>query len=256
MDGDILYSKLNHVGTITISRSNKMNSITKFMAEKLQDISRDINSDSDVRVVVIEGEGSKSFSTGSDINLIHQYGTPWELRNRLDYCAAIRAIRKPTISKIKGYALGGGFEIALSTDMRFASETAKFAASEVQHGWISGSGLTQILSRNIGYNRAAELILTGDMIDAETAKELGIINKVFSDEELDVYVDNLVARMKELSPIATQLAKQNLIASQNMGLDMGLEYENDLFAFSFTTEDSKEGLLSFKEKRKPKFTGR
>ncbi len=253
MDGEIIYEVKKFVGYITISRSNKMNSITKAMAEKLQEVSRQINDDDSVRVVVLTGEGEKSFSTGSDINLIHQYGNPWELRNRQDYCAAIRQIRKPVISKIKGYALGGGFELVLGTDIRVASDTAKFAASEVKHGWISGSGLIQILSRNIGYSKAAKLILTGDMISAGEGKELGFINDVLSIDEIDKYVDELTDKMTELSPVALQLAKQDLIASQNMSLEMGLKYENDLFAFSFTTEDSKEGLAAFREKRKPDF---
>lgn len=254
VDGIIDYKIKDHVATITINRSRKMNSITKDMAIALQDVAKNCNEDKDVRVVILTGEGVKSFSTGSDINLIHQYGTPFELKNRLDYCSAIRSIRKPVISKVKGYALGGGFELCLATDIRIVSDTAKFAASEVKHGWISGSGLTQILARNIGYPRAAELVLTGDMIDAKRAYDLGIINHIIPMDDIDTYVEELANRMTKLSPIATQLAKENLVASQNMTLETGLKFENDLFAFSFTTEDSAEGLLAFKEKREPDFS--
>lgn len=253
MDGDILYKVAEHVGYVTISRSNKMNSITMDMAKKLHTVAAQINEDPEVRVVVLTGEGERSFSTGSDINLIHQYGNPWELRNRQDYCAALRSIRKPIVAKIRGYALGGGFEMVLASDIRVATPTAKFAASEVKHGWISGSGLIQILSRNIGYNKAAKLILTGETVDAVRGEQLGFINDVVEEEIIDQYVEDMVKGMTELSPVALQLAKQDLVASQNMSLEMGLKYENDLFAFSFTTEDSKEGLAAFKEKRAPKF---
>lgn len=253
MEDKILYKVKNNIGYITISRVNKMNSITKSMADALQRITHEVNEDSEVRVVVLTGEGEKSFSTGSDINLIHQYGNPWQLRNRQDYCAAIRAIRKPVIAKIKGFALGGGFELVLASDIRIAAEGAVFAASEVKHGWISGSGLIQILARNIGYSRAAKLILTAETVDAQEGKRLGFINEVLDIDKIDAFVDDMALKMTQLSPVALQLAKQDLVASQNMPLNMGLQYENDLFAFSFTTEDSKEGLQAFKEKRKPNF---
>lgn len=253
MEGDIVYQVMEHVGYITISRVHKMNAITKAMAEKLQEVADKVNKDANVRVVVLSGDGDKSFSTGSDIKLLHQYGNPWELRNRQDYCKAIRSIRKPVIAKIKGYALGGGFELVLASDIRVAVEEAKFAASEVKHGWISGSGLIQILARNIGYNKAAKLVLTGAMVDAIEGQRLGFINDVVSLENIDAFVEDMAIAMTALSPVALQLAKQDLINSQNTPLDMGLQYENDLFAFSFTTEDSREGLQAFQEKRQPNF---
>lgn len=253
MDGEILYQVSEHIGRITISRENKMNSITKAMAEKLQEVAVEINNDNHVRVVVLKGQGERSFSTGSDIKLIHQYGNPWELRNRQDYCKAIRSIRKPVISMIKGYALGGGLELVLATDIRVATRESKFAASEVKHGWISGSGLMQLLARNIGYNKASKMILTAATVDGLEAQSLGFINDIVEPHEIEDYVMDMAKGMTKLSPVALQLAKQNLLASQNMSLQMGLEYENDLFAFSFTTEDSKEGLAAFAEKREPKF---
>lgn len=253
MDEQIKYEVKNHVAYITISRPKKMNSITKAMAEALNVIGPKINDDDNVRVVVLQGEGERAFSTGSDINLLKQYGTPFELRNRKDYCAAIRGIRKPVISKVKGYALGGGFELVLATDIRVATPDSKYAASEVKNGWISGSGLIQVLTRNIGYAKAARIILTGEMIDAVKGQDLGFITDVVALDEIDAYVETMAESMSQLSPIALQLAKQDMIASQNMGLDSGLQYENDLFAFSMTTEDSKEGMAAFKEKRAPKF---
>ena len=253
MDEGIVYSKEGRIGKIVISRPKKMNSITKAMGEELNRISALINQDDEVSVVLLTGEGERAFSTGSDINMLHQYGTPYQLRNRLDYCAAIRNIRKPVVSKIKGYALGGGLELLLSTDIRIATDTSVYAVSEVQHGWISGSGATQLSTRTVGYNRAAELVLTGKKIDANEAYRLGIINQVKPINDLDAYVDVLLKSMSKQSSVAMQLIKQNLRASQNMPMDMGLQYENDLFAFSFTTEDAAEGQAAFAEKREPIF---
>ncbi len=253
MEDKILYEVKNMVAYITICRPKKMNSITKAMAEDLNRLAPEINADDQVRVVVLSGEGERAFSTGSDINLIHQYGTPFELRNRQDYCAAIRSIRKPVIAKVQGYALGGGFELVLASDIRVATPSSKFAASEVKNGWISGSGLIQILSRNIGYAKAARVILTAEMIDAVKGGQMGFITDVVDDDSIDAYVATMAENMTRLSPIALQLAKQNMVASQNMGLDMGLQYENDLFAFSMTTGDSREGMAAFAEKRSPNF---
>ncbi|MFI3289193.1 MAG: enoyl-CoA hydratase/isomerase family protein [Rikenellaceae bacterium] len=249
----IIYKKEGRIATITINRPRKMNSITRQMGIDLNRIAAEVNDDEEVSVVILKGEGERAFSTGSDITMLDQYGSPYQLRNRQDYCTAIRNIRKPVIAAIKGYALGGGLELVLATDIRIASNTAVFAVSEVEHGWTSGSGATQLLARQIGYNRAAELVLTAKKIDAQEAYRLGIVNQVVAVDDVDSYIADLVAKMAEQSPIAMQLIKQNLRASQNMPQDMGLQYENDLFAFSFTTEDAAEGKRAFAEKRKPKF---
>lgn len=255
MDGEIVLTKKNRTCTLTINRPHKMNSITKDMGEQLQSLADEINNDKEIRAVIIKGEGEKSFSTGSDLKMFDQYGSPFDLRNRTDYCDALRSIRKPLISLIRGYALGGGFEMVLASDIRIASETARFAVSEIKNGWIPGSGLIQILSRNIGYHKAAELIFTARMIDAEEALEFGFINSVIPDEKIDDYVQEMAEKISTFSPVAAQLAKQDLMSSQNMGLDMGLQYEKDLAAFSMTTKDSEEGMKAFMEKREANFTG-
>lgn len=249
----ILYQKEGRIAKIIINRPRKMNSITKAMGEQLHQVASEINKDDEVAVVLLTGMGEKSFSTGSDINMLGQYGTPYQLRNRLDYCEAIRSIRKPVVAKIRGYALGGGLELLLTTDIRIADEKSVYAVSEVQHGWISGSGATQGLGRLMSYNQAAELVLTGKKITADEAFRLGIINQVIKGEEIDDYVEQLLVNMSKQSRIAMELTKHNLRASQNMFLDAGLKYENDLFAFSFTTEDAAEGKAAFAEKRSPIF---
>ncbi len=253
VEQDVIYEKEGRIAKIILNRPRKMNSITRAMGEELNRIAALVNADDEVAVVLLTGTGERSFSTGSDINALNDYGTPFEMRNRLDYCAAIRSIRKPVVAKIKGYALGGGLELLLTTDIRIANENSKYAVSEVSHGWISGSGATQGLGRLMSYNQAAELVLTGKMIDANEAYRLGIINTVVNEEEIDAYVDELLQNMSKQSSTAMQLTKQNLRASQNMFLDAGLQYENDLFAFSFTTEDAAEGKRAFAEKREPNF---
>ncbi len=249
----IIYQKEGKIARVIINRPRKMNSITKAMGEELNRIAEVINSDEEVAVVLLTSEGVRAFSTGSDINMLGQYGTPYQLRNRLDYCAAIRNIRKPVVAKVKGYALGGGLELLMATDIRIADETSVYAVSEVGHGWTSGSGATQLLARQIGYNRAAELVLTGKSIDANEAYRLGIVNQIVPQTEIDEYVENMLDSMSKQSSTAMQLIKQNLRASQNMPMDMGLQYENDLFAFSMTTEDAAEGKAAFAEKRHPVF---
>ena len=249
----ILYNVKNGIATITISRAKKMNSITRDMGIDLNRIATEINDDKNVRVVLLTAIGEKAFSTGSDITLLHQYGTAYELRNRQDYCSAIRSIKKPVVTKINGYALGGGLELLLASDIRIVADNSKFAVSEVNNGWTSGSGATQLLARQIGYNKAAELVLTGKMIDANEALRLGFVNSVHSLDEIDNYTDEMLQAMAEKSMTAMMLIKQNLRASQNMSQNDGLEYENDLFAFSMTTDDAKEGMTAFSEKRKPIF---
>ncbi|MDC7235624.1 MAG: enoyl-CoA hydratase/isomerase family protein [Spirochaetales bacterium] len=255
MDGDIRFTRKNSTCTLIINRPQKMNSITKAMGEQLQAYADEINRDKEIKAVIITGEGDRSFSTGSDLKMFDQYGSPFELRNRTDYCDALRSIRKPLISLVRGYALGGGFEMVLASDIRIAAPSARFAVSEIKNGWIPGSGLIQILSRNIGYHKAAELIFTARMIEAEEALQFGFINAVVPDEEIEDYVQEMADRIGTFSPVAAQLAKQDLNASMNMGLDMGLQYEKDLAVFSMTTEDSKEGMRAFSEKREPRFTG-
>ncbi len=255
MEGRIDFTRTGAVGTLTINRPEKMNSITKEMAEQLHILAEEINRDRGIRVVILKGKGERSFSTGSDLRLFDRYGSSFELRNRQDYCDAVRRIRKPVVSLIRGYALGGGFELVLSTDIRIASDNALFAVSEVSRGWIPGSGLLQILSRNIGYHKAAELTFTARRVDAAEALEYGFINRVLPVSEIDAYVGKMALEMSEFSPLAMELAKEDLRASQNMSLEAGLRYERDLAAFSMCSRDSREGIAAFKEKRKPEFTG-
>jgi enoyl-CoA hydratase len=163
---------------------------------------------------------------------------------------------KPVIAMIHGYALGGGCELAMSCDIRIASTKAKFGQPEIKLGIIPGGGGTQRLARLIGEGKAMELILTGDMIDAEEALRLGLVNHVVPPEQLEAKTMEMAAKIAEMSPIALQMAKKAVKNAARLNLKPGLESELDLFILCFTSEDKEEGIRAFLEKRKPHFQGR
>ncbi|MBO2943551.1 enoyl-CoA hydratase/isomerase family protein [Paenibacillus sp. F411] len=251
----IRYELSNHIGTITLDRPGKLNTVTRAMGIRLNELCQEINQDQNVRVVVLTGEGEKSFSAGSDIEVLDDYGSPWELSNREDYCMAVRSIRKPVIAMIRGYAIGGGLELALHADIRYASLSARFGAGEIKLGWIGGSGSTQLLPRIVGPGKAAEMVLTGRLLSAAEALSYGLVEQVAEQGELQKLVYETAEAIAAHSPIAVQHAKLALRAAMNMPLDAGLQYENSLFSFCFTTEDAQEGKAAFQEKRAPKFKG-
>lgn len=245
-----------HVLSIVIDRPAKLNTMTPAMGKTLMSLVDRVNEDPDVRVVVLQGSGERAFSAGSDVSVLDQYGTNWQLRNRVDYARAIWAMRKPVISKIRGYCIGGGLEMALMSDLRYCDPTGRFGAGEIKLGWHGGAGNTQLLPRTIGPGMALEMLLTGDMIDASEALRVGLVQRVLPTDELDAFVDDMAARVAASAPIAAQLAKHLVRVSQSASLEIGLAYENDTFTYCFTTEDSNEGRSAFLDKRPPKFQGR
>lgn len=252
----IEYRKEAHVATITMNRPEKLNALTPEMTKLLQEAAREANTDEDVRVVLLNGAGSKAFSVGSDINVLDQYESNWAFRNRLEYCDIIRSIRKPVIAMVQGYALGGGLELALCADIRIASQAATFGAVEVKLGWIGGGGITQLLTRLIGYGQAMHMILSGEMISAARALELGLIEQLVRDDELEAVATAYARKIAEYSPIALQTAKSGCQMAYEVPLEAGIQYERDLQTICFYTDDSKEGVAAFKEKRQPNFKGR
>jgi enoyl-CoA hydratase/carnithine racemase len=177
------------------------------------------------------------------------------LRNRADYCRALWNVRKPMIAAVRGYAIGGGLELALSCDLRLAAPSAKFGAGEIKLGWLGGAGNTQLLPRLVGAGNALQILLTGDMIDAAEAHRIGLVQQVVPDEALADRARALADRIAANAPIAAQLVKHLVRVAEGSSLDLGLAYENDLFTYCFTTKDSQEGIAAFKEKRAPEFTG-
>jgi enoyl-CoA hydratase/carnithine racemase len=255
VSGSLVYEKSGAVATIRIDRPEKLNTVTPEMGREFSRIADEVNADDAVRVVLLLGTGERAFSAGSDVSVLDEYGTNWQLRNRIDYAKAVLAIRKPVIAGIRGYAIGGGLELALASDVRYATPEAKFGAGEIKLGWCGGAGETQLLPRIVGAGNALEMLLTGDIISAERALEIGLVQRVVPTEELDGAVMDLAERIAANAPIAVQIVKHLVRVAQSTSLDVGLSYENDLFAYCFTTSDSDEGRAAFAAKRPPQFRG-
>lgn len=244
-----------HVATLTLNRPAKLNAVTPEMSTAIGEAVAWCDASDDVRAVVVTGTG-RAFCAGSDIRELDRYATPWDFRNRPDYCDAIRAARTPTVAAVNGYALGGGLETALSCDIRIAATTATFAAPEIKLGWIGGGGMTSLLSRAIGPSNAALMIMTGDPIDADQALRWHLVSEITTPEELAVRARGIAATIASRAPIAAETAKINLRAAYSMPEDKALEYERDLQTICFATEDAAEGRRAFTEKRAPVFRRR
>lgn len=241
------------VATITFNRPEKLNAMTPEMAVALNEATARINANDAVRAVVLTGAGPKAFCAGSDIADLDTYTSPWNFRNRPDYCDAIRALLKPTIAAINGYAFGGGLEMALSCDIRLASSVAKLAAPEIKLGWIGGGGMTALLAHSIGPSNAAMMIMTGDIVDAEKAKQWGLVSEIQDGDRLMHRATEIATTIASRAPIAAETARSNLKAAYNMPLEKAVEYERDLQTICFATADAFEGRAAFLEKRAPVF---
>jgi enoyl-CoA hydratase/carnithine racemase len=236
------------VAIVTLDRPAKLNAVTPEMSEALERLAAWANDDDEIRAVVLTGSG-RAFSAGSDIRTLDSYATPWEFRNRRDYCDALRELRKPVIAAINGYALGGGLETALTCDIRIASTTATFAAPEIKLGWIGGGGMSAMLAHSIGASNAALMIMTGDPIDAQRALAWGLVSELTEPEHLLARARELAATIASRPPIAAETAKANLAAAFNLPLAQAVAYERELQGIAFATEDAAEGRAAFAEKR-------
>jgi enoyl-CoA hydratase/carnithine racemase len=252
---DVLLDVGDRIATITLDRPAKLNAVTPEMSAAIVRAVEWCDGTDEVRAIVVTGTG-RAFSAGSDITELDRYATPWDFRNRTDYCDAIRAARTPTIAAVNGYALGGGLETALSCDIRIASESATFAAPEIKLGWIGGGGMTSLLSRAIGPSNTALMIMTGDPIDADRALRWHLVSEVTPPEDLTARARGIASTIASRAPIAAETAKINLRAAYGMPEDKALEYERDLQTICFATDDAAEGRRAFTEKRAPVFRRR
>jgi enoyl-CoA hydratase/carnithine racemase len=253
MTENILFSIAGHVATITLNRPEKLNAATGEMSDAIVAAAEECNRNDAVRCVIVTGAGPKAFCAGSDIAELDRYASPWEFRNRADYCDAIQTVRKPTIAAVNGFALGGGLETALSCDIRVASTNARFAAPEIKLGWIGGGGMTTLLAHSIGPSNAAWMIMTGNTIDAQQALTWGLVTEVVSQENLAAHARELAQTIAARAPIAAETAKLNLKAAFSMPREQAMAYERDLQTICFATADAAEGRQAFKEKRAPVF---
>lgn len=251
--GQVTLAVAERIATITLDRPHKHNAITPAMAAQLAQACQRADSDPEVRVVVIRGAGERAFSAGSDLNALGEVRGVWEFRNRIEYAAVVRAIRKPVVALLRGWVLGGGLEMAIAADVRIAGRSAKLGAPEVTRGWIGGGGASQVLPRLVGTGRAMHLLLAGQPITADVAFAIGLVEEVVEDAELEARVQAYAAAVAAHSPVATQAVKAGVRAAMEMPLSAGITYENELHVVCMQDQDHREGIAAFQQKRDAKF---
>lgn len=254
----ITVEKRGKVAVMTINRPDKLNALNSKVHSEGVAALEELRVDDETRVLVITGAGERSFIAGADIG---EFAGKTPVTQRATFQEktlfnTIDSFPKPVIAMINGFCLGGGNELALACDLRICSENAKFSQPEINLGIMPGGGGTQRLTRLIGEGRSMEIMLTGDMIDAETAYRFGLVNHVHTAAELVAKTLELAEKIADKAPIALQLCKEAVKFASRSNLDEGLRREVDLFAICFSTEDKEEGVAAFLEKRKPVFKGR
>jgi enoyl-CoA hydratase/carnithine racemase len=253
---DVRSERRDAVGIITLDRPEKRNALSPELMEELAAAVEAFDSDSELHCIVIAGNDDV-FAAGADIKAMSERGFQDVIEHStIAYWHRITACRTPMIAAVSGFALGGGCELALICDMIVASETAEFGQPEITLGIIPGAGGTQRLARVIGKQQAMELVLTGRRINAEEALRLGFVNRVTpKDAWLDEAIE-LAGVIARRPPLAVKMAKQAVLAAEEMPLAGGLEHERRLYELTMATEDRLEGMRAFLEKRKPSFRGR
>lgn len=255
----LIYEKKENIGLLTLNRPDKLNAISNELTSELRQLLDELEKDEELRVLIITGAGEKAFVAGADIKEIIDRDAKLGRRvsrERQEIFSRIENLQIPVIAAVNGYALGGGLELALACSIRICSEKAKFGAPEVKLGIIPGDGGTQRLPRLIGLGRAMEMILTGDFIDAREAYRIGLVNKVFPPAELMEKATELARKIASRPPLAIRYAKEAVNRSQEGDAVSGFALESYLHALSCTTEDKKEGVAAFLEKRKGEFKGK
>jgi len=255
----LLYTKEDGIGTVTINRREAMNALNSQVLDEIFFKFQEIGESPDVRVVILTGNGQKAFVAGADISEMAPRGSV-EMRTMIGKFRrsfdAVYGLNKPVIAAINGFALGGGCELAMCCDLRIAADTAKFSQPEINLGLIPGAGGTQRLSRLVGMAKAKELIYLGDMIDAQTALSMGLVNRVVPAASLMDETKAIARKLLSKSGITLALAKEAITKGAEMSLTSGLDYEAQCFDVCFATQDEKEGTGAFLAKRKPDFKGK
>ena len=241
---------------VRLNRPKQLNALNGAVMDALCTALEELDRDDEVRAIVVTGN-ERAFAAGADIGEMAG-ATPIDmlLTNRIGQWDRIRRIAKPVIAAVNGWALGGGCELAMTLDLIVAGEGAKFGQPEIGIGVIPGAGGTQRLTRAIGKSKAMEMILTGDPITARDAKSAGLVARVTQDELVVEDALALAAKIATKSPIALRVAKEAVNAAYEMSLTDALAHERRLFYLLFASEDQKEGMAAFLEKRSPDFTGR
>ena len=258
MPETVLVAREGRVAILTINRPDKLNALNEEVRVELLAALAAIETDDSVGVVVITGAGEKSFIAGADIG-------EFAGRSPFDQRFAMRSPRifdimasfpKPVIAMINGFCLGGGCELSMSCDMRIASDKARFGQPEINLGLIPGGGGTQRLPRLVGMGQAMRMILSGDMIPAAEAKEIGLVDLVFPADELRAKTLELAQKIASKSPLTLKVAKEALRASEKLAIEDGITYERDLFCLCFSSQHKAQGVAAFLAKRPAAWTGK
>lgn len=255
----LLLEKEAGIGILYINRPEALNALNEGVLKELEIAVRDIASDDEIQVLIITGSGEKAFVAGADIRSMHGLsaveGREFAILGQRAF-RALELLEKPVIAAINGFALGGGCELAMSADIRLASEKARFAQPEVGLGITPGFGGTQRLPRIVGEGRAKELIYTGDIIGAEEAYRIGLVNKVYAPEALLDEAKKLAKKIMKNAPVAVKYSKVAVNKGMQTDIDTAMAIEADLFGICFSTEDQKDGMQAFISKEKADFKGK
>jgi enoyl-CoA hydratase len=249
----------DRIATVTIDRQEKLNALNPDVIRELGEVFEALRSDESVLGVVLTGAGQKAFVAGADIGVLAEM-TPTSgvavSRQGQEVLRAIETFPRPVLAAVGGYALGGGCELALACHLRVASDNARFGLPEVGLGIIPGYGGTIRLARLIGLGRAIELTLTGEQIDASRAAELGLVSRVVPRGELEEAARALLGKILRNGPVAVRMALESVYHALDATTEDALRLESSLFGLLASTEDMKEGMGAFLEKRRPEFKGR
>lgn len=244
------------IAVIRLNRPKELNALNLLLMQQLRDALQKLDQNESVRVIIITGN-DQAFAAGADIKqMADKSAVDMFTTDQFSTWDQIRKTKKPVIAAVSGFCLGGGCELAMTCDMIVASETARFGQPEIKIGVMPGAGGTQRLTRAIGKVKAMEMILTGKFISAEEALNLRLINKVAPVELYFQEAVRLAEEIAEMSPIAARLAKEAVNRAFETPLDEGLQFERKNFYLCFSSEDQKEGMRAFIEKRKPNYTGK
>lgn len=250
------FNKEPPLAVITINRPDVRNALCNAMVEELAKAFSLVNKDKEIKVLIVTGEGEKAFMAGADIKELEERDFikgREQTRRRQEVFNMLWEMPIPVIAAINGYALGAGLELALACTLRLASNNAQMGSPEVNLGIIPGDGATQRLPRLIGFGKSMELILTGSIIDAEEACRIGLVNKMVEPESLMDEAIEMAQKLAAKSSLALQYAKEAVNRSLEMGIYEGLAHESYLHALVCASEDKKEGVKAFIEKRKPSY---
>ncbi|HVS19995.1 MAG TPA: enoyl-CoA hydratase-related protein [Planctomycetota bacterium] len=256
---NLLLERDGPVATLTVNRPKVLNALNRQTLDELAAAFDELAGDESVRGLIVTGSGEKAFVAGADINELAKMQA-LEAKRVAAYgqfvFGKLERMAKPSIAMINGFALGGGCELALACTLRTAADTARLGLPEVSLGIIPGYGGTQRLARIAGPGVAREWVLTGEMVGAEEAHRVGVVNKVFPAAELAAGTRALLTKILAQSPVAVALAMETIRRGLNMSQQEGEVIETDMFGLASTTEDMREGMSAFLEKRKPQFPGR